>query len=223
MKILDKGRIRLVRHAASDDYIVQAARVSYGKGTKTKLEDDKLIDYLLRNEHGTPFEMCSFVFHVKCPIFVARQWFRHRSGSFNEVSARYSEMENEFYVPELNRIQGQSPKNKQCSGDVLSEANQFIAQKLISSANKKAYRDYKKLLKLGVARELARTILPVSLYTEFYWGIDLRNLLKFIELRSHPHAQPEIQEYAKAIKELIKDIVPATIKSYDTRPSNQKN
>lgn len=212
--VLNHGFIRLVDKMGDDSTIVRSARVSYGDGTKTKREDEKLIDYLLRNKHWTPFEMVVFTFHVKLPIFIARQWMRHRAGSYNEISARYSVMKDEFYVPDYDRIQGQSLLNKQCSGELLEIDDQVAAKSMIEIANQNAYETYKDLIDLGVARELARVVLPVSTYTEFYWKVDLRNLFNFLELRLHNHAQYEIRVYAEAITEIIQDIIPMALKSF---------
>lgn len=212
--VLNHGFIRLVDKMGDDSTIVRSARVSYGDGTKTKREDEKLIEYLLKNKHWTPFEMVVFTFHVKLPIFIARQWMRHRAGSYNEISARYSVMKDEFYVPDYDRIQGQSLLNKQCSGELLETDDQVAAKSMIEIANQNAYETYKDLIDLGVARELARVVLPVSTYTEFYWKVDLRNLFNFLELRLHNHAQYEIRVYAEAITEIIKDIIPMALKSF---------
>jgi len=213
-KVLDKGFVKMIDHMGSDDAIVQSARVSYSKGTKTKREDDKLIQYLLKNKHWTPFEMVVFKFHVKLPIFVARQWMRHRAGTFNEISARYSEMSDCFYIPELSRIKSQSKTNKQGSGEELSNITKNTARSTIERASIDSFSEYGYLLHLGVSRELARIVLPVNLYTEFYWKVDLRNLLNFISLRSDSHAQFEIREYSDVIFEMIKEIVPVTCEAY---------
>lgn len=212
--VLNHGFVRLVDKMGDDSTIVRSARVSYGDGTKTKREDEKLIEYLLKNKHWTPFEMVVFTFHVKLPIFIARQWMRHRAGSYNEISARYSVMKDEFYVPDYDRIQGQSLLNKQCSGELLEIDDQVAAKSMIEITNQNAYETYKDLIDLGVARELARVVLPVSTYTEFYWKVDLRNLFNFLELRLHNHAQYEIRVYAEAITEIIQDIIPMALKSF---------
>lgn len=213
-KILDKGFVKLIDHLGNDDAIVQAARVSYSKGTKTKREDDKLIAYLLKNQHWSPFEMVVFKFHIKCPLFVARQWMRHRAGSYNEISARYSEVKEEFYIPSLNRIEKQSTKNKQGSEIGLDIDKKILAYNLIMESSQKSFDEYEKLLNLGISRELARIILPLNLYTEFYWKVDLRNLLNFIKLRSHEHAQEEIRQYSDFIFNIIEEIVPETCKNF---------
>ncbi|MFT6332971.1 MAG: thymidylate synthase (FAD) [Lentimonas sp.] len=214
MKILDKGFVKLVDHMGGDDATVQSARVSYGAGTKTLREDDRLIKYLIDNEHLTPLEMTVFKFHVKAPIFIARQWFRHRASTFNEISARYSVMKDDFYIPKSERIQEQSAKNKQCSGEELGFEIQEEAVEGIRIACDKAFETYKHLLDIGVARETARMVLPVNLYTEFYWKVDLRNLLHFVALRSDSHAQWEIREYSDALLEIIKEICPSAVEHF---------
>jgi len=213
-KVLDHGFIKLVDSMGNDDSIVQSARVSYGEGTKAKRTDEKLIEYLWKNKHGTPFEMVVFKFHVKLPIFIARQWMRHRAGTFNEISARYSEMKDCFYIPKMERIQAQSKVNKQGSGEELSLAYKTLAYNTFMKVSNDCFTAYESLLDLGVSRESARTVLPVNLYTEFYWKVDLRNLLSFISLRSDSHAQFEIREYSDAIFKIIKDIVPIACKAY---------
>ncbi|WP_022798413.1 FAD-dependent thymidylate synthase [Thermus islandicus] len=204
--VLDKGFVRLVDQMGDDRAIVQAARVSYGEGTKTVREDRALIDYLMRHRHTSPFEMVEFKFHVKAPLFVARQWFRHRTASLNEVSGRYSVLKEEFYEPEAFRRQAK--RNKQGSEGVLEDAVKAEALALVKEAEKGAYAAYQALLQKGVAREMARMVLPLSLYTEFYWKQDLHNLFHFLKLRLAPEAQWEIQEYARAIAALVKERVP---------------
>ena len=216
--VLDKGFVRLVDVMGDDNAIVQAARVSYGEGTKTVREDAALIDYLMRHEHWSPFEMVEFKFHVKAPIFVARQWFRHRTASVNEISGRYSLMREEFYVPDQADWRFQSPTNKQGSEGSLMEVDDRAASLALQgylARVKQSYEGYRLLLDLGVAREQARMVLPLSLYTEFYWKQDLRNLLHFIRLRSDPHAQKEIREYALAIAEIVKSVVPLSWSSFE--------
>ena len=242
VKVLDKGFVRLVGYMVDlvdtkplgyDDHqaytgffmedghtldaqIVRAARVSYGPGTKTLREDKKLIRYLLKHEHWSPFEMVEFKFHVKAPLFVARQWFRHRTASVNEVSGRYSVLEDEFYVPQYWRLQ--DAKNKQGSYGNLKEvdplANEY-AMGAYTEALEYAYRAYEALLSAGVAREMARMVLPLSTYTQFYWKQDLRNLLHFIKLRLSPDAQWEIRQYARAILEIIRPLVPVTVSAWE--------
>jgi len=196
------------------DYaIVQAARVSLDQGIKSTEQDSKLIDFLLRNKHTSPFEMVKLKFHVKCPIFIQRQWIRHRTASVNEISGRYSVLKPEFYIPEKIHVQGKF--NKQTSGEEITDPEVIgIFNKYIETANQQ-YIMYNELLKMGVSKETARIGLPLNMYTEFYWCIDLHNLLNFIRLRSSLNAQPEIKLYSDAIKELIRDICPHTIESFE--------
>lgn len=213
-KILDKGFIRVIDIMGDDAAIAEAARVSYGKGTKTKRQDAGLIRYLLRNWHTSPFEMCEIKFHIKCPIFVMRQWIRHRTANVNEYSARYSEVKDDFYIPDLERIQGQSTTNKQGSdGELPLEIRQQFRQQLIEQCQSQ-YNIYKQALENGVARQTARIILPLNTYTEFYWKIDLHNLLHFIRLRADHHAQWEIRQYANAMLEIVKNWVPAVYEAF---------
>lgn len=210
------GFVRLVDYMGDDSSIVQAARVSYGEGTKKIHEDRGLIRYLIRHHHWTPVEMVEFKFHVKMPVFVARQWIRHRTANVNEVSARYTEMKDEMYLPPLEHISAQSTDNKQGREnesfpvDVAQEI-----QDLILNTNKQQYDIYQKLLEMGVARELARTILPVGHYTEWYWKIDLRNLMNFLALRLDPHAQWEIRVYAEAMASIVKEAVPVAWEAFE--------
>jgi len=226
-KILDHGFIRVVDYMGDDNAIVQAARVSYGKGTKQVSQDKGLINYLLRHKHTTPFEMCEIKFHVKLPIFIARQWIRHRTANVNEYSARYSLLSKEFYIPQREHLSPQSPSNKQCrSEEGLSERE---AAKVLEILHEDATRSYQNYLTLmnqteegqvinpdnsGIARELARMNLTLNQYTQWYWKIDLHNLLHFVRLRSHPHAQFEIQEYAKCMLDIIKLWVPFTYEAF---------
>jgi thymidylate synthase (FAD) len=207
---LDKGFVRLVDVMGNDSAIVQAARVSYGEGTKTVNEDRGLIRYLLRHKHTSPLEMVEFKFHLKMPIYIARQHIRHRTANVNEMSARYSVMPDEFYLP--SEIRGQSDKNKQCSEGVLDNSH-FSA--ILAESSYEAYNDYEEAIENGVSREMARMILPINLYTEMYWKIDLHNLLHYIRLRNHSHAQAEIQEYARAMLELITPYVPLTVEAFN--------
>ncbi len=215
IKILDKGFIRVVDYMGDDSAIVQAARISYGKGTKTVSNDRSLIRFLLRNEHTSVFEMCEIKLHIKAPIFVARQWLRHRTANVNEYSARYSEMEKDFYCPDIENITGQNLSNKQARGGHLDQSIQEQAQAQIQQMNDHTYDEYMKLIDSGVAREIARGVLPTNLYTQFYWKIDLNNLLRFVKLRSSAHAQFEIREYAEQIKEILKLWVPITHEAFD--------
>jgi len=206
-KVLDHGFVRLVDYMGDDTAIVQAARVSYGEGTKTPSDDRSLIRYMMRHGHTSPFEQCEIKFHVKLPIFIARQWMRHRMASYNEISGRYSVMKDEFYLPDAERFTKQSADNKQGSSDELVEHSDLVQHqiKLGSDAEFKAYRatiDY------GLNREIARTRLPLSTYTEFYFKIDLHNLFHFLKLRLDKHAQYEIRVYAEAIAEIVKLWVP---------------
>lgn len=200
-----------------DKAIVQSARVSYGNheptsDTSANIKRDKdLIKYLVRNKHTSPFEMVEFKFHLAMPIFIQRQWIRHRTASVNEISGRYSEFDYNFYHPTI--LKGQSKDNKQVSSDVLENSSENI--KKMEEHSEKSFELYKELLKEGVSREIARTVLPQNLITEFYWKIDLHNLLHFIRLRDHPHAQTEIREYAGDIKELITKLCPISVEAYD--------
>ncbi|MFO7850439.1 MAG: FAD-dependent thymidylate synthase [Spirochaetia bacterium] len=215
-RVLNKGFVRLVDYLGSDERIVQAARVSYGAGTKTYREDRGLIDYLLRNEHTSPFEQVVLTFHVKMPIFVARQWVRHRTGRLNEISGRYSVMEQEFYVPEGEDLSLQSTDNKQArSEETLGAKVQDEVCALIEGQQKDIYRGYERLLNLGLAREVARINLPLSLYTQWYWQMDLHNLFHFLKLRMHPHAQLEIRRYAEKIWELVKIVCPLASEAFE--------
>lgn len=215
IKCLDKGFIRLVDYMGDDSSIVQAARVSYGKGTKTKRADRELIRYLIRHRHTSPFEMVEFKFHVKLPIFVARQWIRHRTANVNEYSGRYSEMKDEFYLPDIEQIRPQSTSNRQGRGEQpLEEEQAKQVLNIFEQAHELLYKEYKWLLSIDLARELARINLPLSTYTEWYWKIDLHNLLHFLKLRLDLLAQYEIRQYAKAIMELIEPIVPVTIEAF---------
>ncbi|QEK37850.1 FAD-dependent thymidylate synthase [Candidatus Cytomitobacter indipagum] len=214
-KILDKGFIRVIDYMGDDAAIVQAARISYGKGTKSVSNDKSLIKYLLRNEHTSVFEMCEIKLHIKAPIFVARQWLRHRTANVNEYSARYSEMESDFYLPEMNHITGQNMSNKQARGGHIDQSIQKKSQEKINQINEDSYKAYQELIEDEVAREVARGVLPTNLYTQFYWKIDLNNLLRFIKLRSSSHAQFEIREYAIAIKNILKAWVPFTYEAFD--------
>jgi thymidylate synthase (FAD) len=206
LMLLDHGMLRLVDYMGTDASIPQAARVSYGKGTKAVTDDTALIRYLMRHLHSTPFEMVTAKFHVVCPIFVARQWLRHRSGSFNEYSARYSILEREFYVPEPQHLAAQSLTNKQGRGAVLEGEDAKRVLEILKRDANQAYDDYEWMADeegAGLARELARINLPVSVYTQFYWSVNLWNLLHFTKLRADGHAQYEIRVYAQAILDRI--------------------
>lgn len=214
--VLDHGFVRLVDVMGDDEAIVQAARVSYGKGTKSVSEDRGLIRFLMRHKHTSPFEMVEFKFHVKLPIFVARQWIRHRTANVNEYSGRYSEMPDEFYVPVPEMISPQSKTNKQCRADgpVDLEMAGAIAQKM-QTTQSKLYDEYTEYLGDGVAREIARINLPLSAYTEWYWKIDLHNLFHFLRLRLDPTAQYEIRAYAEIMKEMIRPFVPLAYAAFE--------
>lgn len=215
-KVLDKGFVRLVDYMGSDQRIVQSARVSYGAGTKTVSQDAALIDYLLRHQHTSPFEQVVFTFHVKMPIFVARQWVRHRMGRMNEVSGRYSIMKDEFYVPQTKDIDPQSKNNKQGRSDEpFEESKAKEIQAELEAGQKAAYESYSKLLETGLAREVARINLPLSLYTEFYWQMDLNNLFKFLKLRLDGHAQYEIRQYAIVMLDLVRKVCPMAVSSFE--------
>ena len=202
---------RLVDSMGNDSAIVQAARVSYGTGTKSVSDDRALIRYLMRHKHTTPFEMVEFKFHIKAPIFVARQWLRHRTASVNEMSARYSVVDTGYFLPE--HLREQSATNKQCSGQELPE-DQFLLLKQKASCDL-AFHTYDEMLRKGTARELARIHLPQSTFTEFYWKINLHNLLHFLKLRMDDHAQKEIRDLAVQVYELIKPIVPVTCEAFE--------
>lgn len=212
LKVLDHGHVRLIDFMGNDRRIVDAARVSYQVGTKAVSSDRHLIRYLIRNYHTTPLEKIRFEFHVKLPLFVARQWMRHRTGTFNEVSARYSVLPDQFYIPQ--QVRKQSASNRQGSSDQIVDEVKIgdplepiliDPQTFLEETSENAYAHYQALLEAGTARELARTVLPVNIYTEFYWTVDLWNLMHFLRLRLDPHAQYEIRVYAEAILSLIKD------------------
>jgi len=214
-KCLDKGFVRLVDYMGDDSSIVQAARVSYGKGTKTKRADRELIRYLMRHRHTSPFEMVEFKFHVKLPIFVARQWIRHRTANVNEYSGRYSEMKDDFYLPDIEQIRPQSTTNRQGRADnPIEEETAKQVLEIINNTDDLLYKQYKWMLSIDLARELARINLPLSTYTEWYWKIDLHNLLHFLKLRLDNLAQYEIRVYAEKIMELIEPIVPVTVEAF---------
>lgn len=224
LECLDKGFVRLVDVMGDDSSIVQAARVSYGVGTKTISEDRGLIRYLMRNQHTSPFEMVEFKFHVKLPIFVARQWIRHRTANVNEYSGRYSEMINDFYLPAADQLRTQSLTNKQGRSDVLFDNEK--ADKILGSmslAQEQSYEQYKSYLADDLARELARINLPLSTYTEWYWKIDLHNLFHFLRLRLDQHAQYEIRVYGEKIVELIKPFVPLAYEAFEDYILNSAN
>ena len=214
IKCLDKGFVRLVDCMGGDDAIVQAARVSYGKGTSKVSQDRGLIRYLMRHRHTTPFEMVEFKFHCKMPIFVARQWVRHRTANINEYSLRYSEARDEFYYPDPEHIEFQSALNMQGRmGEVSDDLKQKV-QDYFKEISERSFEIYSELNNAGVARELARAILPVNLYTEWYWKNDLHNLLHFIGLRSDDHAQYEIRVFSDAMAKSVKAAAPFAWEAY---------
>lgn len=224
-KILDHGFIRVVDYMGGDKSIVQAARVSYGKGTKSSSQDRGLIRYLMKHRHTTPFEMCEIKLHVKLPIFIARQWIRHRMASVNEYSARYSILEKEFYIPE--QAAEQSNINNQGRGSVILGQEGEEDLNIMRDFSKEAYDKYSYLMnfdetgnkidenRTGIARELARMVLPTNYYTQWYWKIDLHNLLHFISLRADSHAQYEIRVYAEKIAEIVKLWVPYAYEAFE--------
>lgn len=213
--ILNKGFVQLIDVMGNDTAIVNAARVSYGDGTKTVRDNENLIRYLLKHKHMTPFEMVQFKFHIKAPLFVVRQWMRHRTGSFNEVSARYSIIKTEFYEPKHSKIGTQSKVNKQGREDCdfTRDELEFISN-LINTSNNDAFNNYNNLLQHNVSREIARSVLPNALYTEFYWSVNLRNLLHFIELRIKDNAQYEIKVFAEILLDIVKIVVPQTYDAF---------
>jgi len=216
IKVLDKGFVRLVDYLGGDQRIVQAARVSYGAGTKSYRQDRALIQYLMKHEHTSPFEQVQLTFHAKMPIFVARQWVRHRTARINEISGRYSVMKDEFYLPEPDMIRYQSDVNKQGRAEEPlppDEAEAVIAQ--MQADQQRAFNHYQEMLERGVAREIARTNLPLSLYTEWYWQIDLHNLLHFLALRLDSHAQYEIRAYAEAMATCAKAVAPLAYEAFE--------
>ena len=231
-KVLDHGFVRVIDYMGDDSSIVQAARVSYGKGTKKLNQDKNLINYLLSHRHTTPFEMNEIKFHIKLPIFVARQWIRHRTANVNEYSARYSILDNEFYIPKANDVKPQSQLNNQGrEGEIEKDLKKHYLS-LIKENAKINFSSYKHLLNVdedgntldekrpGIARELARMVLPLSSYTQWYWKIDLHNLMHFLALRFDDHAQYEIRVYAKVMLDLVKKWVPLT---YDAFTRNRVN
>src|SRR5271157_3932659 len=218
--VLDHGFIRVVDYMGDDEAIVQAARVSYGRGTRRTSEDQGLINYLMRHRHTTPFEMCEIKYHVKLPIFVARQWIRHRTANVNEYSGRYSILDNEFYIPAPEHLAAQATTNRQGRGTILEGAAAQHVLDLLREDAERAYRGYVELLnedaagtpidpsRPGLARELARMNLSLNFYTQWYWKTDLHNLMNFLSLRADPHAQYEIRAYAEAMLQTMQRWVP---------------
>ena len=213
-KILDHGFIKLLALMGEDKVVVQAARQSYGDETKTVNDDVGLINYLLRHKHTTPFEMCEMQIQIKMPIFVARQWIRHRTANVNEYSGRYSKMLKDFYVPEVEQITTQSKTNNQGRSDtVIFDA--VKAQEVIRTNSKMCWDEYEELLEMDVSRELARLVLPVNFYTLLTWKIDVHNLMHFLTLRDDSHAQYEIRVYAEVMARIFKDWMPITYEAYE--------
>lgn len=224
--VLDHGFVRVVDYMGDDGAVVQAARVSYGRGTKAVSEDRGLIRYLMRHRHSTPFEMCEIKYHVKLPIFVARQWIRHRTANVNEYSARYSVMDREFYIPEPEQLAAQSSVNRQGRGDVLEGEDAALVLDMLREDATRNYDHYAWMLnedeagepvekgRTGLARELARMNLTLNTYTQWYWKTDLHNLLHFLSLRADAHAQYEIRVYAEAMLETVKAWVPHCFEAF---------
>ena len=226
LPVLDQGFIRVIDYMGDDAAVVQAARVSYGRGTRMVSEDRGLLRYLMRHRHTTPFEMCEVKYHIKLPIFVARQWIRHRTANVNEYSARYSILDNEFYMPAKEHLAAQSTVNHQGRGDVLSGKDSDRVMDLLREDSERAYAGYADMLnedadgnpvddsRQGLARELARMNLSLNFYTQWYWKTDLHNLLHFLSLRADAHAQYEIRVYADAMLETVKRWVPIAHKAF---------
>lgn len=224
--VLDHGFVRVIDYMGTDSAIVQAARVSYGAGTKKVNEDAGLINYLLRHRHTTPFEMCEIKFHIKLPIFIARQWIRHRTANVNEYSGRYSIMDKEFYIPAPEHLAAQSQSNRQGRGEVLDGKDAQRVLDILKADSVNAYAHYEEMMnadeagnvidpsKPGLARELARMNLPVNFYTQWYWKIDLHNLMHFLSLRADSHAQYEIRAYADVMLDMLKAWVPITYQAF---------
>ena len=224
--VLDHGFVRVVDYMGSDSAVVQAARVSYGAGTKRARQDAGLIRYLMRHWHTTPFEMCEIKYHVKLPIFVARQWIRHRTASVNEYSARYSILDNEFYVPAPEHLAAQSSHNRQGRGDVLTGDEAARVFDLLRTDAEQAYAHYEEMLnedvegnvrnasRQGLARELARMNLSLNFYTQWYWKVNLHNLLHFLWLRGDTHAQYEIRAYARVMLDTVRRWAPLTYAAF---------
>jgi len=214
--VLNHGHVILVDHMGNDLSIVRSARTSYDADWRAGNDagkDKKLIQYLVKHKHHTPLEAVTMTFQIKAPIFVFRQWHRHRIGvSYNEMSARYTELPREYYIPELDRITTQASSNKQMSSSKVNHYNNYI-RKLIIATNEKTYKQYENLLELDCPRELARTILPVGMYSKMFFTCNLRSLMHFYHLRSHPHAQYEIKVYADAMLKLIEPIAPIAVKA----------
>ena len=226
MPVLDHGFVRVVDYMGDDTSIVQSARVSYGKGTKKVSTDSGLIKYLMRHRHSTPFEMCEIKYHIKLPIFIARQWIRHRTANVNEYSARYSIMDKEFYVPSKENLAAQSTINRQGRGNLINGTQADSILKILKEDAERNYQHYEEMLnekfdgsiidekKQGLARELARMNLTLNSYTHWYWKTDLLNLLNFLALRADSHAQFEIREYANVMMDTVRKWVPTTYEAF---------
>lgn len=215
--VLDHGFVRVIDYMGDDSAIVQSARVSYGRGTKKVQEDKGLINYLMRHRHTTPFEMCEIKFHVKMPIFIARQWIRHRTANVNEYSARYSIMDKEYYIPSADQMAVQSNSNRQGRGDILSPEKAAEVMDLLKADAEQCYGHYEDMIDeegTGLARELARMNLTLNTYTQWYWKIDLHNLMHFLSLRADHHAQYEIRVYAEQMLDILKRWVPLTHEAF---------
>ena len=217
--VLDHGFVRVIDYMGDDAAITQSARVSYGKGTKAVSNDEGLIRYLMRHWHSTPFEMCEVKFHVKLPVFVARQWIRHRTANVNEYSARYSILDREFYIPAVEDLAAQSTTNNQGRGDTLEGAEAQRVLDYLRDDAMRAYDHYEEMIsqdgQQGLARELARMNLPANIYTQWYWKVDLHNLFHFLRLRADAHAQYEIRVYADAICRVVADWVPLAYAAFE--------
>ncbi len=217
--VLDHGFVRVIDYMGDDAAICQAARVSYGRGTKSVQNDEGLIRYLMRHWHSTPFEMCEIKLHVKLPVFVARQWIRHRTANVNEYSARYSILDREFYIPAPEHINAQSQVNNQGRGAVLEGEEAARVLEILKADSTRAYDSYEAMIsqegQLGLARELARMNLPANIYTQWYWKVDLHNLFHFLRLRADPHAQYEIRVYAEEIGKIVADWVPFAWRAFE--------
>lgn len=216
---LDHGFVRAIDYMGDDAAIVQAARVSYGRGTKEARDDSGLIRYLMRHGHSTPFEMCELKLHVKLPVFAARQWIRHRTANVNEYSARYSILDREFYIPAPEHLAAQSGVNNQGRGAALDGAEAARVLEILKADSTRCYDNYERMLSTegqdGLARELARMNLPMNVYTQWYWKVDLHNLFHFLQLRADGHAQREIRVYAEVIGDMVKDWVPAAWDAFE--------
>lgn len=225
--VLDHGLVRVIDYMGDDAAICQAARVSYGKGTKSVQNDEGLIRYLMRHWHSTPFEMCEVKFHVKLPVFVARQWIRHRTANVNEYSARYSILDREFYIPAPEHLAAQSAQNNQGRGEVLQGEEAQRVLDLLREDAMRSYDNYEAMLgtdgQQGLARELARMNLPANIYTQWYWKVDLHNLLHFLRLRADAHAQYEIRAYADLMCDITQAWVPAAFAAFRDYRMNAVN